>query len=158
MEGLSLGDRSGRDDSNPSGVRSNSGSDEHRIQPAADPIGAIIGCKRVVRLQTQRIFDRDEVQQTPFGLSNEVCPVIRLEQLGWAGIGFAPRGWVPAGSVQSHGEVDGPRQIRHIALLLSDTNRYRFDDDRSLSFSTLTRPLIPGRRPPPRRTSAHLEL
>ena len=80
---------------------------QHRVQPPADLIGAGVRLAVAGRLQAEAVLDRDEVEQAPFGLGDDVGPVTRGEQLIRAGPGLAPGGGMPAGAVERDGQVQG---------------------------------------------------
>ncbi len=105
MKRLGMGGDRGRHQ--PDVVRSGGrpGGDQHRVETSANPVGAVIGTERVVGLQREPVFERDEVQKAPLGLEHQVGPVTRRQQLGGAGLGLAPCGRVPARPVQRDRQV-----------------------------------------------------
>jgi len=110
---LGLGDSRCWHEPNPPSTRGDSGGDEHRVQPATNPIGPIVGVKVNVGLRAQRVFNRHEVQQAAFGLGNQISPVARIEQLGRrASASRHAAGCQPAPS-NATARWRGSRRIRH---------------------------------------------
>ena len=84
------------------------GGDQHRVEPAADLVGAVVGARRSRSdWSAEGVLDGDEVEQAALGLGDQVGPVAGGEQLGGPGVRLAPGGRVPAGAVQRDGEVAG---------------------------------------------------
>ena len=105
MERLGVGDHDRRDQPDVLGERRHPGGEENRVEPATNLIGASIR-QRVARvLQCQRVFDRHEIEQPALGLGHQPRPVAGIEQLIGPGIGLAPRGWMPARSVERDREM-----------------------------------------------------
>ena len=53
------------------------GRDEHRVEPAADLVGAVVGAEAVGGLQREGVLDRDEVEQAALGLAGPGRPSSR---------------------------------------------------------------------------------
>ena len=78
------GDR-GRDEADVPGGGRDPGRDQHGVQTAPDPVGAVVGLEAVVGLQGQPVLDGDEVEQAALGLADQVGPVAGGEQLAAGG-------------------------------------------------------------------------
>ncbi len=50
------------------GHRRDPGRDQHRVQAAADPVGALVPAKPLIGLQVEPVFDGDEIEQAALGL------------------------------------------------------------------------------------------
>ena len=103
-----MGDHRGRHQTDAAGQRGDPGGNGDRVQPALYPVHPIGGGRvnyRIVRLQSEGVLDRDEVDQAAFGGLHEIGPVRGGEHAGGAGGGLAPGGWVPAAAVEGDGEM-----------------------------------------------------
>ncbi|SHX09875.1 Uncharacterised protein [Mycobacteroides abscessus subsp. abscessus] len=116
MEWLGVGDNGGRHQSDPLGMWRDPRRDQHGVQPAPDPVDALVRNERIVGLHRQRVLDGHEVQRTAFSLEDQVGPVAGAEEVCGARVGFAPGGRVPAGAVQRHGQM---KRIGHTTTLPS---------------------------------------
>ena len=83
------------------------GRDQHRVQAAPDPVDARVGPEMVVGLQVQPVLDGEEVQQSAFGLLGQLAPVAGGEQPLRLGVGFPPRGGMPASTVEGNRQMQG---------------------------------------------------
>jgi hypothetical protein len=83
--------------------------DQHRVQAAADPVGAGVGLEVVVGLEVEAVLDGEEVKQAAFGLLGQLGPVAGGEQPPWLRVRLAPRGGMPAGAVEGGRQVQGSR-------------------------------------------------
>ena len=77
-----------------------------RVQATPHLVEAVVRHAAAGRLHRQRVVDRDEVEQAPLGLSDQVGPVPAGEQLARPGALGPPGGGVPAGP------VEGDRQMQ----------------------------------------------
>ena len=105
MERLGVRDGRGGHEPDAGGQRGDPGRDEHRVQAAADLIGARVRPVVVGRLLAERVLDGDEVDQSPFGFQGELSPVTGGEELVRCGVRLAPGGRVPSCSVKRDGQV-----------------------------------------------------
>jgi hypothetical protein len=122
------GDRRGNQ-ADARGVRGDPRCGQHRVQPAAHLVGAVVrACEAARGLQAERVFDGQEVEGAGFGLAGQVRPVPGAEQLPGPRVRRAPGGGVPAGPVERHREVQFAG-FRHDRLLpavrepVTDANR-----------------------------------
>ncbi|CAM5722431.1 hypothetical protein MAUB1S_00852 [Mycolicibacterium aubagnense] len=115
-----MGDDRSRHQTDPLGTRRDPCGDEHGIQPTTDSIDAIIGLVRFVGLNCQRILDGHEVQGAAFSLDHQIGPIVGAKKVCRSRVGLPPRGRVPSGAVQSHGQMESARRIRHHATCLPD--------------------------------------
>jgi hypothetical protein len=76
---------------------------QYRVQAPADLVGPRVRLAVAGGLEAETVLDRDEVEQAPFGLGDDIGPVARGEQLVRAGPGLAPGGGMPAGAVERGG-------------------------------------------------------
>ncbi|MDF9811158.1 hypothetical protein M2266_000389 [Streptomyces sp. SPB162] len=98
------------------GQRGDPGGDEHRVQPAAYLVGALVGPGAVGGLEGEGVLERDEVQQPALGFEDGVGPVAGGEQLPGTGPGLPPGGRMPAGVVECDGEVQRVQGCGHGAV------------------------------------------
>ena len=105
VERLGVGGHQRRHQPDPAGQRRHPGGDEHRVEPAAHLVGALVGREAVGGLQGEGVLERHEVQQPALGLGDQVEPVARAQELGGTGAGFAPGGGVPARPVEGDADV-----------------------------------------------------
>jgi hypothetical protein len=115
VERLGVGDQGGRHQADVPGERRDAGGDEDGVEPAAHPVGAVVGPEPVVGLQREGVLEGDQVEQAGLGLADQVGPVPGGEQLRRAGVRLAPGSGVPAGAVQGDGQVQvaGVQGVRH---------------------------------------------
>jgi hypothetical protein len=96
------GDRR-RDEADVACPRGGPGRDEHGVQPATDPVGALVALKVVVGLQVEAVLDRDKVEQAVLGPLRQADPVRRGQETVRLGVRLAPRRRVPAGTIEGDG-------------------------------------------------------
>ena len=107
MKRLGVGRDRGRDEPDVPGDGRHPGRDQHRVQAAADPVGALVAAEPVVGLQVEPVLDRDEVEQAAFRLLDEVHPVGGGEKPLRLRVRFPPGGRVPARVVERDREMQG---------------------------------------------------
>ena len=112
MKRLGVGGDRGRHQPDVPGGGRDPGRDQHRVQAAADPVGARVGPEVVVGLQVQAVLDGEEVQQPALGLLSQLGPVAGGEQSLRLRVGLAPRAGMPASAVEGNRQVQGGRPAR----------------------------------------------
>ena len=111
------------------GDRADQRGDQHRVEAAAHLIGAPVGPAELRRLQTERVLDRDEVEQATLGGRARATSSTAAVKIS---VGrrrrVAPAGGMEPGAVERDGEVQRRglvRELGHQAATVSSVAAVR---------------------------------
>ncbi len=105
VEGLGMGDRHSRHESDAPGMRGDPSGDRDRIETSAYLVSPIVRALVTRGLPRQGVLDRHEVQQTALGLVRQVGPVPGGEQVVGPSVGLPPCGGMPARAIERDSKV-----------------------------------------------------
>lgn len=105
VKGLGMGGDHRRHQTDVTGAGCDPRGDQGGVEAAPHAVGSVVGTQRVLGLQRQTVLEGDEVQQTSFGLGDQVGPVAGRQQVGGPGVGLTPGRGMPSRPVECDGEM-----------------------------------------------------